>query len=225
MTRLHAVAICAATAVLAWPGQAGAASPRTITVGGTGMITSIPHDANFTFGVSAQARTATGALAADSAAMTKVIAALKAHGVAASDLQTAQISLSPVQNQTGTAVVGYTATNSVTARVRDLSRAGPVVDAAVGAGANQVGGPSLTPADQQSLYRRALAAAIADARARAQAIATAAGVRLGPVRAVSESSTTTPIPFAEGAAAKASTPVEPGTVQTEADVTVVFGIA
>lgn len=202
-----------------------AAAPRAITVNGTGIVRSIPNQADFTFGVSTTGDTATGALAANARQMTKVIAVLKAQGVAARDIQTAQISIAPNTNRAGTAVVSFTATNSVSARTANIASAGKIVDGVVRAGANLVGGPSLTRSDQQSLSRRALKAAIADARARAQAIAAAAHVRLGRVHSVTEA-TNGPLTSGPLAADKAAdTPVEAGTIQTEADVTVTFDIA
>ena len=202
---------------------ASAATPRTITVGGTGTVAAVPNRADFTFGVATNGPTATAALAANARLMTKVIAAIEARGVPAGQLQTAQIALSPNRNQTGNRILNYTASNSVTARVQPLAGAGSVVDAAVQAGANQVDGPSLTAADERALSRRALAAAVADARARASALAAAAHVKLGAVRSIAEQSTTTPTPFQKADAA--STPVQAGSVEIEADVTVTFAIA
>lgn len=202
-------------------------NPRAVTVNGTGTVSSVPHEADFTLGVAATARTAVAATSANAAKMTRVIAALKSNGVAAADIQTAQISLSPNENDAGTKVINYTVTNNVTVNIRDLTKAGATIDAAVGAGANQVDGPTLTPTGQQEIYRAALKAAIADARARAQAIADAAGEKLGKLRSASETSTT-PITFgaakSEALPGAAVTPVEPGTVKTEADVTATYDI-
>ena len=157
--------------------------------------------------------------------MSNVIGVLKALGIADRNIQTAQISLSPNTNQAGTKVVDYTATNSVTARTKNIATSGKIIDGVVRAGANLVGGPSLTPSDQQALSRRALKAAIADARVRAGVIAAAAHVKLGRVRSVTEVSqgpiTSSPV----ANKSFATTPVEAGTVQTEADVTVTFDIA
>ncbi len=216
-------AVLLAVAALAAP-AALAASPRTITVNGSGIVTTVPTRADFTFGVSATANTATGALHANAAQMTKVIAALRAHGVAAADIQTAQIALSPNRNQNGDKILNYTATNSVTARVHSIAKAGPVVDAAVDAGANEVDGPSLTSGDARLLSQSALKAAVADARQRAQAIASAAGVKLGAVLSVSEQSGSSPIPFGAEKAAAVATPISAGTVQIESDVTATFAI-
>jgi uncharacterized protein YggE len=221
---MRLAAVLFAVAALAAP-AALAASPRTITVNGSGTVTTTPNQADFTFGVTTNGATATVALRSNARLMTKVIAALKAQGITSADLQTAEVSLSPNTNQNGNRILDYTASNSVTARVHPLSKAGPAVDAAVGAGANQVSGPSLTSSDARVLSQSALKAAVADARSRASAIAAAAGVHLGRVLSVTDTSSS-PIPLgAEKAAAVAATPIEAGTVQIEADVTVAFAIA
>jgi uncharacterized protein YggE len=129
-------------------------------------------------------------------------------------------------NENGTTILNFTASNSVSVKTNKIAKAGSIVDAAVGAGANLAGGPSLTRSDQLLLTRKALTAAVADARARALAIAAAAHVRLGRVLTVTEGASS-PI-VSSSAYAKASapgTPVEAGTTQTEEDVTVTFGIA
>jgi len=212
-----------AAAVAASP--ATAATSRTITVNGTGIVTTVPDEAQFTFGVSTTAPSAKAALGANAARMNQLIAALKSAGIAPADIQTAEISLSPNTNDNGSKVLSFTASNSVTVKTKQISKAGPIVDAAVGAGANLVSGPSLGPSGQSALQRRALQKAVADARGRALAIAQAAHVRLGPVMTVSEGSSS-PVQFAPApkAAASAATPVEPGSVQVEEDVTVTFAI-
>jgi uncharacterized protein YggE len=229
MRRFGVVVLVTVAAVVALnvsaAGASGAAAPRTITVNGTGLVTSVPNQADLTFGVSTNGGTATAALMANSKQMTKVISVLKALGIAARNIQTAQISITPNTNRAGTTVVNYTATNSVTAHANNIALSGEIIDGVVRAGANLVGGPSLTPSDQQALSRRALKAAIADARARAGVIAAAAHVTLGRVRSATEASSG-PVTSSPVAADKyATTPVEAGTVQTEADVTVTFDIA
>ncbi|HWE82032.1 MAG TPA: SIMPL domain-containing protein [Gaiellaceae bacterium] len=200
---------------------------RTITVNGTGIVTTVPDQAEFTFGVSVTATTAKTALAANARRMNSLIAAIEKQGIAERDIQTAEISLSPNTNDNGTKILDFTASNSVTVMTKAISKAGAIVDAAVAAGANTISGPTLTPSGQLGLERRALAAAVADARARALAIAAASHVKLGAVRTVTETSSSpvTYSPAPKEAAAAASTPVEAGTVQTEEDVTVTFAIA
>jgi hypothetical protein len=207
--------------------QARAAGGRTITVNGTGIVTTVPDQAQFSFGVSVTGATAKAALTANARRMNSLIAAIKRQGIPASAIQTSQISLTPNTNDSGTKIVNFTASNSVTVTTKAIAKAGSIVDAAVAAGANTVSGPSLGPSGQLTLQQQALKAAVADARARALAIAQASHVRLGAVLTVSESSSS-PIPYASAvkeSAAAPSTPVEPGTVQVEEDVTVTFAIA
>ena len=207
-------------------GPTAAQESRTITVSGTGSVQAVPDRAQFSFGVTTQGTTASRALAANAGLARKLISALKGVGVAAADIQTQAVMLSPTFSDDGATIVGYTATNSVTATLRDLGKAGSAVDAAVEAGANQVSGPSLVRSDQDALYRVALRAAVADARSKAQALARASGVSVGAVRSVVEGSAA-PVP--ERLAKDASdtnppTPIEPGTQTIEANVTVEFAV-
>lgn len=197
---------------------------RTVTVNGSGSVEATPDRAQFSFGVTTQAATASGALDANAVLARRVIAALKGAGMAAADVQTQAVTLSPRLDDGG-AIVGYTATNSVSATVRDLGRAGEIVDAAVGAGANEVLGPSLTRGDQGALYRTALRAAVADATAKADAIAKASGQQLGAIRSVVEGASAVPLPMAAAADAAQATPIEPGTQEIQANVTVTFALA
>lgn len=196
---------------------------RSITVNGTGVVRTVPDRASFWFGVQTEGRTAAAAMAANDAEMRRVVAALRSAGVAAADIQTQNVSLSPRMTETGTEIVGYTATNNVTAQIRDLDRAGAVIDAAVNAGANQVSGPSLFRADQTAQYRQALRAAYADARAKAQSLAETMDVSLGRVINATEASSSVPLPAA-GRDSAASVTIEPGTQDVQAMVTVTFAI-
>lgn len=194
-----------------------------ITVTGAGSVRAVPDRADISFGVQTNGRTASQALNANAAEMRKVIAALRGAGVASGDIQTQQVSLSPRTSDDGE-IVGYTATNTVSARIRDLDRAGAVIDAAVEAGANQVYGPALTRSDATELYRVALRAAYADARGKAQTLAGAAGVSLGGAFVIVEVGGG-PVPVADERAAAPSTPIEPGTQEVTATVTITFAIS
>jgi uncharacterized protein YggE len=223
--RLAIIAALLTAAFAAASASASAAGPRTITVQGTGIVTAVPDEAQFSFGVSTTAATARAALNANAARMNRLIAALKKTGIAPADIQTAEISLSPNTNENGSKVLSFTAGNSVSVTTKAIAKAGAIVDAAVAAGANLVSGPSLGPSGRLALERRALKAAAADARARALALAQASRVRLGAVQTVTESSSS-PITFspAPKVATSSSTPVEPGSVQVEENVSVTFAI-
>ena len=96
----------------------------------------------------------------------------KKAGVGSSDIQTTQVSLWPQTPSNGTRITGYQASNSVQVTAA-LGKSGSLVDAAVGAGANNVDGPSLDTADKSALYNQALKQALAEAKQKAQAIASA----------------------------------------------------
>jgi uncharacterized protein len=206
-------------------GLVAAEGTDTITVTGSGVATTVPDRAEFLFGVVTEARTARAALSANSEQATRVIAALESAGVAKDDLQTQEVSLSPRYDDAGTAIVGYTAQNTVSAALRSLGRAGAVVDAAVTAGANSVAGPALTRSDQTELYRSALRAAVDDARAKAGTLAAAAGVALGQVAGMVEGEGSEPVLVPRSGAMAADVPVEPGAQRIDATVTVTFTIA
>ncbi len=198
------------------------ASPAgSVTTTGHGDVVAVPDQAAITATVRTTAPSAAEALARNAAIATKVIAALKQAG--GRDLQTQQVSLYP-QTSHGR-VTGYAAEDTVSAE-GSIAAAGRLIDAAVGAGATSVDGPSLSVADQDALYRQALQKAIADARAKAQALAQAGGFAVGRVLSVTEQSAEPPVPFQSGAARAAvpATPVEPGTQDVTADVQVAFAI-
>ncbi len=219
-----------AVAVVAFVAVAGRTSPArgditaadSVTTTGHGTVTAVPDRATVTAGVHTQASAAAEALSENSKLANAVVAALK--GAGGSDLQTQQVSLYPQTANDGQ-VTGYVADDSISAS-SSVAGAGALIDAAVGAGANTVSGPTLDLSQQDSLYRDALAKAVQDARAKADALGNAGGFAVGPVATVVESAPAAqPEPFAAAAkTADASTPVEAGTQDVTADVTVTFAI-
>jgi uncharacterized protein YggE len=216
-----AVALVVALAGVGRPETArgDSAAPDTVTTTGHGSVSIVPDRAGVTAGVHAQARTAAAALAQSSAGTNAVIAALKAHG--GTNLQTQTVSLQPQTNEQGQ-VTGYTADDQVSAEAA-IADAGKLIDAAVAAGANTVDGPSLSASDREGAYERALAEAVANARDKARALGAAGGFGVGPVSSVTEESQAPqPIAFGAATAKAAGTPVEAGTQEVAADVTVAF---
>jgi|SRR3954447_10360607 uncharacterized protein YggE len=200
----------------------------TLSVVGTGIVKTTPDTATISAGVVTQATKAADAIDANAKAMTKVIDALKASGIDSKDLQTQFVSVDPRYDDTGQNLVGYNATNSVSATVRSIAKVGDVIDTAVAAGANNVSGPSLSRDDQDQLYRDALEDAVAKARLKATTLARAAGRSLGEIRGLREENVSAgPIAY-DALAAKAadvSTPIEPGTTAVTASVRVVFALS
>jgi uncharacterized protein YggE len=213
----------AAIAGVAQPRLAHSAAPaptapaaKTISVTGNGSIETVPDRATFSFTVTTQADTAKAALAKNGSAADAVAAALKGAKV-----QTSDVMLQPQMNDAGTAVLGYTASTTVTAET-ELAKAGPLVDAAVDAGATGVSGPSWSRSDYDALYRQALQYAVADAKAKAQALADSGGLTLGSITAMSEGGgVVQPLPYA-AAASDGVAKLEPGTQTVDASVSVTF---
>jgi uncharacterized protein YggE len=205
-------------------GQATEPEPGSLTVRGTGSVDVTPNRASFGFGTVVQARTAAAALEASADAVARVVAALRREGIAQADIQTADVSLSPRWSENGETIIGYTASNTVTAIVRRLGQAGAVIDAAVAAGANQMSGPNLVAADSASSYRDALRAAVADARTKAQALAAASGVTPGRITAIAEAGSVPPPMPAQDTERAAGATIEPGTQRIEASVSVTFAL-
>ena len=205
---------------------------HTLSVTGTGIVFVKPDIADVTLGVSVQSGKARGAEVAAAAEMQKIIDALKAQGIAEEDIQTATLSLEPIYDYepTPAKLIGYQATNIVSVTIRDITKAGAVVDAAADAGATSIGGIGFRLDDQSLVEAQARDLAMTNARAKADALAAAGGVTITGVITISEYSAPTPgpIPYEEGrdavAAGRPVTPVLGGNVQLMVSVSVVYSI-
>lgn len=221
LTGVLAVALLAGAGGAVGASTAGAA--HSIVVTGQGSVRTVPDRAQISLGVSTDAKTASAALRGNNAEMAKVIAAVKAQGIAPADIQTEQVSLSLRYSENGADVLGYSASNSISVIVRSLAKVGSVIDAGVEAGANQVSGPNLVLSDQNSLYKQSMRAAITNAKNKARAIAKASGLRIRRITNVVESGGPTPLPVdAKTALPATGPPIEPGSTFVQATLTVTF---
>ncbi|MCP3732082.1 SIMPL domain-containing protein [Sphingomonas sp. MG17] len=193
-----------------------------------GQASRVPDIATIRAGVVTQAATAAGALSANAAQMTRVLAALKAAGVAERDVQTATISLSPqyryAENQPPV-ITGYQASNSVAVKFRDIARSGAILDALVRQGANQIDGPNLSIDQLESAQDEARTDAVKRARARAELYAKALGMRVERLVSLSEGDGGMPGPvpvMMVRAQAKDATQVVPGEQQVGINLRVRF---
>lgn len=234
---MKSIRLAAALAALALPAAALAQAAPTITLPGdrpvlgisvTERIDQAPDVAQIETGVATVAPTAQAALTQNAQKMTRVIARLKALGVADRDIQTSGISVNPqyvypprtAQGESPARVSGYQASNNVRVRYRDLPKLGALLDALVEAGANNVNGPFFQIDEPAPLMARARDRAIVTAQAEADQYARRTGARRARLLSVTESQ---PIVGRAGdmmmvrqvaAEAKASTPVAPGEVAT-----------
>jgi uncharacterized protein len=219
---------------LAAPVQAQTtADTRAISVEGDASR-QVPNDtARFTTAVSAQRRTARGALGASAKTTRRVLASLAALGVERADTRTSSVTLRRVferdRRTRRLRLVGYRARSGVRVTIRDLAQVGQAIDAVVGAGAGDVGSVTFFVSDSEAIYREVLAEAFDDALAKAQLLAARAGLTLGPARAISEG-TDEELFTLEGRQRLAgadspsaeTTPVRPGRTRVKAVVSVLF---
>jgi uncharacterized protein YggE len=213
-----------------------------LTVSAEGRADRAPDLAVFNAGVATQGKTAADALGANSAAMARVIAALKRAGVADRDIQTSDLSITPVNAEPARLpdgsferkppeIVGYQVSNTVSVRQRRLGDYGKVIDTLVSAGANQVNGPSFALDHPDEALDAARVEAVKKARARADLYAGAAGLHVVRIVSISESGGYSPprpmyrMALADAAPAPPPPPVAAGEVSLSLNVTVRFELA
>jgi len=190
---LAALALTALAALPAAPALAQERNipPRTITIIGHGEVKMAPDLAIITLGVMNSAATAREALDANNTAMNNVLTGLKSAGIAATDIQTSNFSISPrydfgQDNRQPPRVVAYDVSNTVTITVRKLETLGAVLDQTVSQGSNQINGIMFSVADPGPAQDEARKLAVADAKRKAKLFADAAGIGLGDVLSLSE---------------------------------------
>ena len=218
---------------------AGAPDDTVLSISAEGHSTRTPDVASFSTGVASTGKTAAAAMAANAANMNRVIAALKAAGIADRDIQTSTLSLSPTYAERSQVVLngqpqnlppritGYTANNTVAIRQRKLAEVGRVIDALVVAGANEISGPDFAVDQPDAALDEARTNAMKAARARAEIYAAAAGMHVGRIISISEGGGYMPQPklmMARAAMADmaAPTPVAAGEVSLSVNVSVQF---
>ncbi len=212
-------------------GDPTGATERTITVSGHGTVSVVPDTADLMAGVQAQAATATDALETVGTKSQALIDTLKGSGIAAEDIQTAGLSLYPTYGNDGQNITGYQASTSVTATIDDVTKVGDVVDALKGLVGEQLTlqGVSFSYQEPETVMAEARTAALANAKVRADQYAKAAGVELGGVLRIVESSVASPVMYRELAgaaptAADSKVAVAPGSQDLAADVSVVYAM-
>jgi uncharacterized protein YggE len=189
---------------------------RCISVSATGSVDAEPDLASVSVGTIVEADTAKEALARSSTVMAKLIDGLKALGIAAKDIQTTAVDIepryTPAKDGRPAALAGYRLVNRVHLTVREVKRLGEILDGAIGLGANQVNSIGFDVSNAETLMDDARRLAIANARRRAELYAAAAGVQLGSVLTISETTNASPRALSMArAAAGGPMPIEAGT--------------
>ena len=230
------VLVALALGAAALPAAAVAQSPLVIPVAGTrldisatGEVSRVPDVAIISAGVVTRQPTASAAIQHNATQMARVLAALKRAGVADRDVQTSSVSLNPeyrYQDNQPPQLNGYTASNQVSIRFRDIRNTGRILDALVAEGANQINGPSLTIDKPEAALDEARSKAIANGRARAEFYARSLGKRVVRLISVSEGGGNYPAPpmpmMMEARAQSADTKIVPGEQKLQVTLSMVF---
>lgn len=246
MKKFTALALAAAL-VLTLAGCAAPAADETtvrlqtqdeadsITVSGRVGMEVEPDVARITVGVSSRAATPAAAREDNAEAIGSTLDALLELGIQEKDIQTSNMNMRTVYSYDGNGnsyVNGYRMDTSLTILVREMDKAGEVVDAAVAAGSNELDGVEYLVSNRDELYNQALTDAVGLARQKAEALAAAAGRTLGAVMTVDEASNAVATIYEYEdvnadtggffAAADRVTTIQPGSTTVEAQVRVVF---
>ena len=236
--RLHPLLLATALTLSAIAMTASAQSPvaahasdgTLLSVSAQAEARRVPDVATISAGVVTQAADANAAMRANATQMDKVMAAIRAAGIAERDIQTSGVNLNPqykyVDNQ-APEITGYQASNTVNLKVRDIAKLGKVLDALVASGANQVNGPSFEIDQPEAAYDEARRGALEKAQARAAMYAKTLGLRVRRIVSISEGGgfqPPMPMPMMAMARGKAEadTAVSPGETTLGANLDVVF---
>ena len=187
--RVISLALCLASITAA--GCAGAhpgasSSDRTATVHGSATIRLVPDRVAFSVGVETRGASVSEAFRTNGNTVKSVLDALRKKGVDSKEIQTSDLDMSGVVVKGRT--VGYRVSNLVTVTLENPDRVGDLLQVAVIAGANQVGGPRFSLSDAARSRKEGLDLAFANARSKAETLASLSHLTLGPVIAVSDDS-------------------------------------
>jgi len=206
-----------------------------IWVTGQGKVTIVPDIVTLRLGIEAQEASVVEAQTKATEAMYRVMAALTDNGVAKKDIQTQYFSIRRVTKwdrvKEEEIVVGFRVTNMVMAKIRDIDKAGSIIDAVAEAGGDltRIDSVAFSVDDPSAYYEEAREKAMADTKTKAEQLAKLADVKLGKPTYVSEGIQVPPpiYPRAvyEEAPVPAATPISPGEMEISLTVQVVYAIS
>ncbi|MBO9368566.1 MAG: SIMPL domain-containing protein [Chloroflexi bacterium] len=223
-----AVSACAPAAAPA----ASAPSTRTLSVVGQGVVYLSPDIAYINIGVHTENPSASDAVAENNLQTQQLIEVLRKSGVEQKDIQTSNFSIFLNYEYTPEGKRGapfYVVENTVMVTVRDLSKLGALLDAAVKAGANNVYGIQFDISDKSEAIKKAREQAFKDAQEQAQDAARLSGVTLGAIQSISFNESV-PVPIMVGGKgggptmAAAEVPVQPGQLSVSVMANIVYEI-
>lgn len=212
---------------------ASAENPRSISVNGSGSASAAPDMATIQLGVESRSPSASTAAQDNTAKMNNVIAKIKGLGIEDKDIQTVDYRIYIQEkydvNGRPTGEREYVVTNQVRVKVRNLELVGTLLEQAITADVNSVGGITFGIEDTAALEKQAREKAIANAKERAQQLATGLGITVGAPLQVSEYTSGTPVARNTVAMEKvaldsAAPTIAGGELEITVNVSVSFGI-
>ncbi len=204
------------------------------TVTGEGKVTVVPDTAIVNLGINVTRSTVKDAQSQANMVIKDITASLKNLNIADKDVKTSDYSIYPQYDYTsgGNRITGYAVNASLVITVRDLDKINQAIDSATAAGANTVSGVQLTVDDarQKGLLQQARELAIAEAKDKAASLANSAGMVLGRIVNIQESSPGSPRPIMFDSAkavtglggASPATQIQPGSTDIVSDVTLSY---
>jgi len=227
------VSVLVIALVLSACGPAASAQPRTLNVSGSGTVYLTPDIAYIYLGVHTEEAEVALAVNRNNTQTQALVDALKNSGVAETDIQTSNFSVWTGQtydNTTGLAVsTYYSVDNTVYVTVRDLTKLGSLLKAAVDAGANNINSITFDVADKTAAMAEARQKAMTNASDLADELAMTAGVELGAIQNITYSYNSPMAYYGVGggggsSAPNASVPIQPGQTEISVTVSVTYGI-
>lgn len=203
---------------------------RQVTVIGHGEVKVVPDTAIISIGVETAGKTAKEALNANNTQAADIQKKLTELKIDAKDIQTSGFNIYPTYNNNDQQITGYRVSNTVTVKIRDLTKVSGLLDQVVQAGANSIYGISFTVDNPRALLDQARTQAMQDAKARADLLAKAGGASVGEVQIITENVGSVPVPiaaYARGALASdtdSSVPVQSGEQTVGIDVQVTYAL-
>jgi uncharacterized protein YggE len=193
----------------------------------------VPDLAVVTIGVVSEGLTPAAVRDSNNQKMNRIIAFVKQQQIVEKDIQTTNFYFSPKYNYNNgqSILAGYQANQTITVKVRNINKSQDqlesIVTGVVTAGANQIQGINLGFSDPDKIKQTARKQAIDAARQKAEGLTRDAGIRLGRIINIEESSGNMPTPYprmmaleAKGAAVSAD--IQPGSQELEENITLVF---
>jgi uncharacterized protein len=206
---------------------------RKFSVSGEGKEVVVPNIAEIRIGVISEGQDLTTLQKENSEKMNRIINFLKEKGIDEKNIQTENYLVTPKYDYSKPPyrIVGYTISQNLKVKVRDLSKIGEILSQAVNYGANNVYGPNFTIDDKEVYLEKAREKAIKNAKEKAEKIAKTAGFKLGKIVSIYESSPYEPYPIMlkEMGGGGESLPVfqpqiQPGSQEIKVQVNITFEI-